>query len=110
MTRQQIEGVTVAIAGREYVVPPLTFAQIKRLTPVINKLTGIDPEGPLSLEYLDDVLTIIHQAMSRNYPDLGREELEEILDLGNALKIMKAIMGVSGFVQGGEVQTEGLIR
>jgi len=104
----KFEGAKIAIGGRDFIVPPLTFKQLRRLKERIESLkeATLKP-GDLSGEQLDAMAEIIHAALSRNYPELTREDLEDLLDLGNLGPMIKAVMGQSGFVQGGKEAESG---
>ena len=97
-----IEGVKINIGGVDYVAPPLNFRQIRQLRPVIDKMADATQVSNFSDEQIDNIITIVHAALSRNYPDITKEVLEDALDLGNMAKVIQAIMGVSGFIQGEE--------
>jgi len=74
------EGVPVKMGGREFIVPPLNFRSLKKFLPIIQTLQNeSDP-----LKMMDIYVDILHAAFSRNYPELKKEELEELLDFGNA--------------------------
>jgi hypothetical protein len=89
-----IEGVKINMGGRDFVAPPLNFKALRALTPklVILSAMGDVPTG----EQIDVVLDVVHAALVRNYPDLTRDELEELLDLANLASALVAIMGASG--------------
>jgi hypothetical protein len=89
-----IEGVKLNLGGREFVAPPLNFKALRALTPKLAILSAMGdvPTG----EQIDVVLDVVHAALVRNYPDLTREELEDLLDLANLAKALVAIMGASG--------------
>lgn len=102
----KFEGTAVMMGGREFVAPPLSFGQIKRLKPVLEGLDAAQKNGGFNLDAIDGMVQVVHMALSRNYPDLTTEEVEEMLDTANVMKVFAAIMGVSGFVQGGERAAE----
>lgn len=100
MSTKLIDGVTVTLRGRDFVIPPMTFGQIKRNAADISR---IQSGGEIGLDMLPVMATIIHGAMACNYPEMTIEQLEEdCLDLGNAREAMAAIMGVSGMVAAGQ--------
>jgi hypothetical protein len=88
-----IDGVQIRMGGREFLVPPLNLKTIRRLEPKLANLSTVNPSDPSNL---DDVVEIVHAALSRNYPDLGRDEIEDLLDMGNLNEVIVAIMGISG--------------
>jgi hypothetical protein len=89
--RELLDGVTLRIGRRDYVVPPLNLRGVKRvqaLAPALNS------EGP---ESIDAGIEVIQMAVSRNYPDITREQLEEDIDLGNLEGLVKAVVQIAGF-------------
>ena len=101
-----IEGAKLVLGGREFIVPPLNFKALRALTPKLGILAGLGAV-PTS-EQFDVVVDLVHAALTRNYPDMGKDELEELLDLGNLSTALEAVMGASGMVRGGEVESPGV--
>ena len=91
------EGVTITIGGREFIIPPLSFKQVKALWPIIQEISK--PEKTI-VDAVDGFTQVVHAAISRNYPDVTQEEIADLLDFGNVNKIINDILGVSGFVLG----------
>lgn len=87
-----IDGKTVKMGGKDWTVPPLNFKALKQFGPVLKTKT------PQQLVEEGLVLDIIHAAMLRNYPDLTRDELEDMLDMGNVMEVTMTVMGASGMV------------
>ncbi len=98
MTIPPHEGVMVHFAGSDWVVPALSLGQLKRLMPHFQSLQG----GPFSIEQIDSSLQVIHAALSRNYPALQLEDVEDLVDLASMPILMEAIMRASGLVRSGE--------
>jgi hypothetical protein len=94
-----IEGVVIRMGGRDWTVPALTFKQLRQLQPQLERLSTAGPAA--SPDQIDAVSEIVRQALSRNYPEVTREEIEDMLDLGNAARVVTAILSGSGLV--GEV-------
>ncbi len=93
-----VEGVVIRIAGRDWTVPALTFRQLRRLQPQIELLATIGTVA--TPEQIAAVSEIVHAALSRNYPSLTAEDVEEMLDLGNAARVISAILRGSGLNAG----------
>jgi tRNA-dihydrouridine synthase len=96
-----IEGYKLTLGGTEYVVPPLNIKQIRTMKDDIDNLR-ITNSG--DIDSFSNGLRVIQAAMSRNYPEITFEQLEEIIDLGNYKNVVLAIMGQSGLIQKGEAQ------
>lgn len=91
-----IEGVKVMMGGKEWIVPALNLKQVRTLLPKIQDL----PENAAEFrdDHIDGIVDVIHGALSRNYPEATREEVEDMVDLRNFQGIIMAIMAVSGLV------------
>lgn len=99
-----IDGKTIRMGGNEYVVPPLTFKQLRALTPKLDIIASI-PDGKMpDDEQMQAMIDVVHSALSRNYPDVTAEAVEDMIDLGNVQPIIAAIMGVSGLLEPGEAR------
>lgn len=89
-----IAGSLVNLGGVVYTIPPLSFKQLRSVLPKINLIGSMS--GAPTEEEMDAVIDVVHAALTRNYPEFTRESVEEVLDLGNAGDVIKAIMGTSG--------------
>lgn len=94
-----IDGITMKLAGEEYIVPPLTFRQLKAHYPLIEELNKPDT-APITK--MESIVKLTHAALSRNYPDLTIERVEELIDMGNLKAVSEAVLGSSGFTARGE--------
>lgn len=99
----KIDGVKLKIGTEEYIVPPLNFKALKKLTNetkiISRKIDGNVPETvEQSSERRDAMISYIHHALLRNYSDIKRDELEDMLDVKNMRVVFAAVMGSSGFV------------
>lgn len=87
----KFKGIKLNLQGQDFVVPPLNFRSLQEMQARIASFTGgVDPES-ISL-----VVDAAHAALSRNYPDLSKDAVIDLLDLENMLSIMEAVMDVSG--------------
>ena len=94
-----IPGVSVAMGGEDWVVPPLTLGQLRRLMPQVRQLTEIGASmGEAQIAVLVDIVTA---ALQRNYPEMTPEKVENLLDLGNASAVLNAVLTGSGLKPGG---------
>ena len=93
-----IEGVQISLGGKEYIVPALNFRQLRELKEPMSKLNATANGIPDDVAF-DAGLSIIEAAIKRNYPDITREQVEEMIDLSNFKIILPAIMGASGLVK-----------
>jgi len=93
------EGTTLKIGDKDYVVPALTIKQIRTLKSDIQELRQLKDAVNIEDEKLDKMISVIYAAISRNYPDITREELENNLDMNNIQDVILIILGASGIVE-----------
>lgn len=99
-----IPGVAVAMGGQDWIVPPLTLGQLRRLMPKVRQLTEIGASmGEAQINVLIDIVTA---ALQRNYPETTPDKVENLLDLGNASAVLNAVLTGSGLKPGGPVMGE----
>ncbi len=105
MTAVMIPGVSIAMGGQDWLVPPLTLGHLKRLWPKIQALR-IGNLGE-KVESFDTIVDIATTALQRNYPDMTPGMMEELLDTGNMDAVLVAIMTGSGLKTSGEALAVG---
>ena len=94
-----IDGQTVTLRGQDFVIPPMTFGQLRRLGPQFAVLqSGAD----FNTESMDAILDVIHAAMLPNYPETTKAVVEDLLDPTNIGAAIGAVMGASGLTKSGE--------
>lgn len=87
----KIKGIPLPLGGKTYIVPPLNLGALERLQERLTSFTGgIDQES------VSTVLDAAHSALLRNYPDLTRDQVAEVVDVANMAEVMEAVMDVSG--------------
>lgn len=94
MTEDLFDGVTIRLGRRDYVVPPLNLRAVKRIELLLPVLSG---ESGQQGTFIDAAIEVLHLALLRNYPDITKGEIEELVDLGNLPRLIGAVMAVSGF-------------
>lgn len=97
MSTKRHPGIVIKVGERELVVPPLTLGQIEANA---EKLAAIDqietsPQKALATGAMGKVLDLIVLAVQRNYPDMKREEIGELVDMHNLRQFLPAILGAS---------------
>ena len=89
-----IPGVEVAIGGETWLIPPLTLGQLRRLMPKVRQLTEVD--ASMGEPQIAVLVEIVASALQRNYPNVTFEQVENLLDLGNAGVVLNAVLTGSG--------------
>ncbi len=89
-----IPGVSIAMAGQDWLVPPLTLGQLRRLMPKVHQLTEIG--ASMGEAQIGVLVEIVAAALQRNYPEVTTDVVENLLDLGNASAVLNAVLTGSG--------------
>lgn len=89
----KVKGTPVDLGGTEYIIPPLNLRALEQLQ---DKLASFS--GEASMQNMGVVADIAHAALLRNYPEMTRDQVAEVLDLGNMVQVMEIVMGTSGLV------------
>lgn len=88
------DGIVVELAGRSWTIPPLSLGQLKKL----QKLTK---DKMSDIENVDLMISYVYEALSRNYPELTVEDVEnELLDTKNIKSVFNSVMLSSGLIEG----------
>ncbi|WP_107812814.1 hypothetical protein [Neisseria sicca] len=88
----RIKGVTVELNGTNYVIPPIALGALEQLQERIGTFDG----NVQDVKQISTVIDCAHAAMRRNYPDMTREEVADLIDIGNMNEVFAAVMDVSG--------------
>ena len=103
----KVKGLLIELGGRELVVPPLALGALEQLQARLVQFKG-------DIRDKDQVATAIdaaHAALKRNYPDMSRDEVAEMIDVGNMAEVFEAVMDVSGLkrkeIEAGEAAGRG---
>ena len=88
----RIKGVTVELNGTEYVIPPIALGALEQLQSDIGAFDGNVQDA----KQISTVIDCAYAAMRRNYPDMTRGEVADLIDIGNMNEVFAAVMDVSG--------------
>ena len=86
-----IEGAAVRIGETTYVCPPISVRQYRQHRDKLHRLAAV--AGLPSDDELTAIVAVLHAALSRNYPDLTVEQLEDMIDVGNIAALIRAVTG-----------------
>lgn len=87
-----VPGTTVVMSGERLLVPPMSLGALELFGDQLVTLRA-DPTNPEAVRTIIDVTL---SALRRNYPDITREEVSELIDVGNMETVMLAVMATSG--------------
>ena len=98
----KIKGIEITFGeGETYTVPPLSLGSVEDLQ---DRLGAYNPNGAMDVSLVVDCLTA---SLKRNYPDMTRERVRDMVGLENMVQVMEAVMNVSGLVKkAGDVSGE----
>lgn len=93
----QFEGVGVTLCNVTYILPPCSLATLKR------HAKGIDVLQKSSFDFseasVDTIISLVFEALRRNYPDITPEFVAEHLGLDLVMETFQAAMDVSGLIR-----------
>lgn len=95
-----LDGVKINLGGRDYTVPPLTLRMLRKHGENLRQLSTLD-DIPTP-EQIDAISAIVLDAMCRNYPELTKDDLDDLVDMRTLPKLFRAVAGQSGLTQGGD--------
>ncbi len=72
------EGATVTLAGRSWVMADLAPRQFRKVIPAVLGLAAVKHADDLDEEAIDRLLDALYWALTRNYPDLTRDEFLDL--------------------------------
>ena len=94
------KGVEIELGDKTYILPPLNCAALEQFGDKLETFNELPVVKKIGFT-VDLTLASLH----RNYPELKREEIAEVIDLGNMAEVIQVVMGVSGLVRSsGEVR------
>lgn len=87
------DGPTIRMAGRDYIVPPITLGMLQKFEPTLEKIAKLSGSGK-GPEAMKLGIPIIGAAIRRNYPGITDADVAELVDLGSYSKCINAAMGL----------------
>jgi hypothetical protein len=85
-------GLEVQLGGTTYVMPPLSAKAAKAYWPRMLALQAGTEEDVLDLG-----AGVAHACLARNYPEITREQVDELVDLGNVEELLAKAGGNGSF-------------
>jgi hypothetical protein len=111
-----IAGAPLQLGRKVYVCPALNLKQLKMFKPeleILNKGMSSITEGTedeKTMAYVACVAKVVTAALSRNYPDITEEVVEEGIDLSNIRSSVLSVLGTSGYRLTSEMEAEKIIH
>ncbi|WP_018610251.1 hypothetical protein [Uliginosibacterium gangwonense] len=92
MSIVKIKGIPVELGGQTYVVPPIALGALEQLQSRITNFSG----DVSDMAQVSTVIDAAFSALRRNYPDLKRDEVADLIDVANMAIVFEAVMDISG--------------
>lgn len=86
-----LPGIDVTLGGTKFLVPPLSLGSLEVFQKRLSEFTG-----NLDAASVSTVLDVTLAALKRNYPEMTREQLGELMDVSDMAGVMLAVMDVAG--------------
>lgn len=91
-------GEWVTFGDEQYRVPPLSLRSVIDLQAQVETLKAMAGGRPTA-DQMDVIVDIVHAALARNYPDLPRDDVGDMVDLSNYREVLGAVLQIAGFVR-----------
>lgn len=88
-----IPGTVMNLAGSDYTLAPLNLRQLEELSDTIDAVNAITSLRDAAKA----ALLLAHASLSRNYPDITKAQVAELVDAGNMRELIETVLGVSGY-------------
>lgn len=85
-------GITLSLGGMDYILPPISLGALEQLQAGVAAFNGDVTDGKQVSTVIDSALA----SLKRNYPDITREQVADMIDIGNMADVFAAVMDVSG--------------
>jgi hypothetical protein len=79
--------------GRVYMLPPLSLGALEVLQEKLSALPTLDSMDPVAIRTMTDAT---HMALRRNYPDITREEVGELVDISIIGDVYGCLLDAAG--------------
>ena len=80
-------GTTIQIDGQPFVFAPLSLGAVEKLLPALQSFQPND---------VGTVIDVAHKSLKRNYPDIAREDVADMIYMDQLQEVMTAVMSISG--------------
>lgn len=94
-----LEGVPIVLDGLTFILPPCSLATLKRHAKGIDAFAKMGGAFELSEPAVDTILSVVHEALRRNYPAIEQAFVAEHIGLDQIMPTFQAAMDVSGLMR-----------
>ena len=104
------DGTPVTLAGRAWVMADLAPRQFRKVIPAVLSLSSLRAPEHLDEGKMDHLLDALYYALTRNYPDLTREEFLDLPIKVTELFAALPALAVAAGIERGEAPPVGEAR
>ncbi len=80
-------GTAIQIDGQSFVFAPLSLGAVEKLLPALQEFKPDD---------VGLVIDVAFKSLKRNYPDISRDDVADMIYMDQLSEVMGAVMSVSG--------------
>jgi hypothetical protein len=92
------EGTEVRLAGRAWILADLAPRQFRKVVPAMLALAGVKRAEDLDEARIERLIDALYWALTRNYPDLAREEFLDLpIRPAELFAVLPALARAAGF-------------
>jgi hypothetical protein len=92
------DGIAVTLGGRSWVMADLAPRQFRKVVPAMLALAGLKRPEDLDEGRIERLIDALYWALTRNYPELSREEFLDLpIRLGELFAAVPALAQAAGF-------------
>lgn len=88
----KIKGIAFDFGGETLVIPPISLGAMEQLQQRIGEFSG----DVMDSKQVGTVIDAAFAALKRNYPDMTRDQVADLIDVGNMAEVFACVMDVSG--------------
>lgn len=92
MSVVKVKGIPFDFSGVTLIIPPMSLGTLEQLAGRLSE----SHDDIMDPEYVGLVIDAAHSALRRNYPEMTRAEVADMIDVGNMQEVMACTMDVSG--------------
>ncbi len=92
------KGIPFAFNNQQtLVIPPIAIGYLEQLQERVSLVNG----NTLDPEQISTIIDTLYIALRRNYPDMTREDVADLVDLGTMTEAFECAMDISGMKRKG---------
>lgn len=89
----KVKGISFAFNNFDVlVIPPIAIGQLEQLQQRITEVNG----NAADAKQISTIIDATYAALQRNYPEITRDKVGELIDISNMDDVFACVMDVSG--------------